>query len=128
LIKEVEALHPTKDRINSSNGERDKAIFEENCIKLFAPGRKFASSRQLTQVAKLFLDAWAVNGTSQGKKIACHYHKGVHRKTVSRYESSGVPRACGITLKNQYQCPFKIRFTFKLMKNHSMKPLSFYHV
>ena len=66
LIKEVEALYPTKDHINSSNGERDKAIFEENCNKLFALGRKFASSRQLTQVAKLFLDAWAVNGTSQG--------------------------------------------------------------
>ena len=124
----MEALHPTKDHINSSNGERDKAVFEENCLKLFAPGRKFASSRQLTQVAKLFLDAWAVNGTSQGKKIVCHYHKGVNRKTGPRDESPGAARDCGITLKNQYQCPFEIRFTFELIKNHDMKPLSFYHV
>jgi hypothetical protein len=70
----VEGLHPTKDHINLPNGERDKAVFEDNCTKLFAPGRKFASSRQLTQVAKLFLDVWAVNGASQGKKIVCHYH------------------------------------------------------
>jgi hypothetical protein len=42
LIEEVEALHPTKDHINSSNGERDKAVFEENCLKLFAPGRSKA--------------------------------------------------------------------------------------
>jgi hypothetical protein len=129
LIKEVEGLHPTKDHINSSNGERDKAVFEESCTKLFAPGHKVASSRQLTQVAKLFLDAWAMDGTSQGKKIVCHYHKGVNRKTVPRDEPPGLSRACGITLKDQYQwCPFEIRFTFECMKNHGMKPLSFYYV
>jgi hypothetical protein len=64
LIKEVEALHPTKDHINLSNGEHDKAIFEENFAQLFSPGPRFASLHQLTQVAKLFLDAWAVNATS----------------------------------------------------------------
>jgi hypothetical protein len=83
LIKEVEALHPTKDYINSSAGESDKAVFEENCAQLFPPGRRFASPCQLTQVAKLFLDAWVVSGsTSQGKKIAatirlstgCYHH------------------------------------------------------
>jgi hypothetical protein len=100
LIKEVEGLHPTKDHINSSNGEWDKAVFEDNCTKLFAPGSKFASPRELTQVAKRFLDAWAVNGTSQGKKIVCHYHKGVNRKTASRDEPPDLSRACGITLKN----------------------------
>jgi hypothetical protein len=51
LIKEVEALHPTKDHTNSSNEEHDKAVFELNCNKLFCPGCIFASSRQLTQVA-----------------------------------------------------------------------------
>jgi hypothetical protein len=82
LIKELEALYPTKDHINLSNGEHDKAVFEENCNKPFSPGYICSSSCQLTQAAKLFLDVWVVNGTSQGKKIACHYQKAVKRKTV----------------------------------------------
>jgi hypothetical protein len=128
LIKEVNALHPTKDHINSSNGEHDKTTFEENCNILFAPGRIFASSYQLTQVAKLFLDAWAVIGISQGsKKIVFHCHKGVTRKTIPIDDPPGLSRDVGATLKDQYLC-LKIHFTFNRRRHHHMKPLSFYHV
>jgi hypothetical protein len=63
----------------------DSQLFSlgENCNKLFSIGRLFASAHQLTQVARIFLDAWAAtSGTTQGKKIVCHYQKAVNKKTA----------------------------------------------
>jgi hypothetical protein len=47
--------------------------FKDHCLKLFPVNRLFASSSQISQVAKEFCDAWGISSTCWGKKRVCYY-------------------------------------------------------
>ena len=125
LLHEVQSLFPEKSDIDTLSGSRKIAQFEKNCSMLFPVGRVFACARQLMQVAKIFLDGWAVNGVSQGRKIVCHYHEPImHNKESS---TRGL-RIVEESPKIQYKCPFEIRFAVQKYLKSEKKPASFYHV
>ena len=49
-------------------GKRDAPAFQNACAVMFPVGRIFASSLQLQQTARKFLDQWAVSSTSSDKQ------------------------------------------------------------
>ena len=69
LRKEIMLLAPKSKHIDKSDGKRNKKAFEEACSSMFPIGRKFASSIQIQQAARYFLNQWAISSTSFGKQI-----------------------------------------------------------
>ena len=125
LRHEVHSLFPEKCDIDTLSGCRKIDSFGKKCSMLFPVGRVFACARQLTQVAKIFLDGWAINGVSQGRKIVCHYHEPIKRNKES---STRGLRIVEESPKIQYKCPFEIRFAIQKNLKSEKKPASFHHV
>jgi hypothetical protein len=98
IIAEISSLFPTAVDVNPSTGERDEAKFVENCQPLFPLGRIFASHKQLDQVAKMFLEAWAISKAHNGKKISCHLGPQLKKR---KKPSLDAPREHPTTLKQQ---------------------------
>jgi hypothetical protein len=73
LIEEIQEAFPTAGDLEVGTGVRNKEVFADKCTQLFPPGRVFASNKQVEQAASRFLEAWAVHGVHDGKKIMCHF-------------------------------------------------------
>ena len=122
LCREIIDLRPKPVDINPKTGKRNEKSFEEACSVMFPVGRVFASSLQLQQTARKFLDQWAVSSTSTGKQIRCYYSKPPNRK-------DRVPTGARSRRDNKScNCPFAIRFQMKEVRKHSYIPPSFYMV
>ena len=122
LCEEIVHAAPKASDVDKSNGQRDTDAFKKACSLIFPVGRQFASSIQIQQVARDFLDQWAVSSTSFGKQIRCYYSKPPTRYTrPNDYESSirqsKAPKKCN--------CPFAIRFQPVGHRTHDSKPPSF---
>jgi hypothetical protein len=129
LVDEITSLFPSAADVDTTTGERDKAKFVENCEILFPPGRIFCSYKQLDQVAKMFLEAWAISKSHNGKKISCHLGElPVKRNKKPPKNRDFTPRVHGITLKQQTKYPFEINYSWIGLQAVSKKPGIFYHV
>ena len=122
LCREIINHRPEPKHINPSTGKRDEDAFEEACSAMFPEGRIFASSFQLQQAARKFLDQWAVSSTSTGKQIRCYYSKPPNRTTR-------IPTGQRLRKGNKNcNCPFAIRFQYKDSRKNALIPWSFYMV
>ena len=102
-----------------------------NCNQLFQKGRLFASFKQLGQVAEMFLEAWAVSKSHNGKRISCSFSENTRKRkaTVIPLEDSPVStREHSATRKQQTKCPFKILYSYVEHKEINKKPGIFYQV
>ena len=131
LQAEIESNYPAVDEIHidlvTGICKRDLDAFKRKCELMFPKGRIFMSSTQLDQAAKYFLDGWNVKKVHNAKKILCFY--GISRK--KNYVSTCDPskrRKVDTSLKEQYQCPFKIQYSHIGISNKMKKPRIFYHV
>jgi hypothetical protein len=106
LTAEIHRHFPQNEDICAESGQRSMESFKEHCLQLFPEHRVFASSRQISQAAKEFCDAWGISSTCQGKKIVCYYGKGPTRKPREQL-SVGAIRVPAPSLKSQ-ECPFEI--------------------
>jgi hypothetical protein len=67
----VETIFPKPGEIDIGTGVHDTQAFQNACAVLFHEGHIFASTKQLKQVATLFLEKWSVRCVQHGKKIIC---------------------------------------------------------
>ena len=127
LVAEITAAFPTADDVQVGTGVRDKDKFESMCEQLFPPGRVFASNKQLEQTAFRFLEAWAVRGVHDGKKIMCHFGVSFKKKTVNKSHVEGMPvRDIVPSKKDTTQCPFRILYSWLDLNRINKKPGIFY--
>jgi hypothetical protein len=83
LVREIESCFPTKEEVsNTAKGDniRDIDAFKVKAAILLPKGRIFVSFKQLDQVSKMFLDAWAINKVHVTKGIPCFYSKTSNKK------------------------------------------------
>jgi hypothetical protein len=116
LTAEIHRHFPQNEDICAESGQRSMESFKVHCFQLFPEHRVFASSKQISQAAKEFCDAWGISSTCQGKKIVCYYGKGPTRKPRQQ-ASVGAIRVPAPSLKSQ-ECPFEIRFNWINLKKH----------
>ena len=110
LLTEIIGLYPSTTEKDPVSGKRDHAAFVAKAQLLFPKGRLFASFKQLDQVAKLFLDAWAISKVHAQSKICCSH--GVSRgKTQRLHPNILLQRKRDQTEKSKCQCPFEIRYS-----------------
>jgi hypothetical protein len=126
LVCEIAACFPTVSDVEVGTGQRNKSCFEEKCQKLFYPGSIFASNKQVEQATFRFLEAWAVYGVHDGKKIMCHYGVSSKKKKPSRTEEGLNPREIMLTQKEVTKCPFRIHYSWVDYTCLSKKPGIFY--
>jgi hypothetical protein len=107
LKEQIEALFPSSSDIDMTNGNRDPITFQAACSTMFAGGRVFASSKQLHQASKMFLDAWGVKCVNNGKKITCFY--GRRNRDINR--TVNPQRLHEKNLKGT-ECNFQINFSY----------------
>jgi hypothetical protein len=107
LKEQIESLFPSASDINMTNGNRDPITFQAACEKMFPVGRVFASSKQLHQASKIFLDAWGVKCVNNGKKITCFY--GRRNRDINR--TVNPQRVHSKNLKGT-DCNFHINFSY----------------
>ncbi len=132
LVREIESCFPTKEEIsNTSEGDniRDLDAFKSKAAKLLPHGRIFVSFKQLDQVSKMFLDAWAVNKVHVTKRICCSYSATSNKKS-RLHPDRAKRRKVETSAKTLYQCPFQIRYSFMnySKKTPTKKPNIFYRV
>ena len=132
LVREIESCFPTKEEIsNSTEGDniRDLDAFKAKAAKLLPKGRIFVSFKQLDQVSKMFLDAWAVNKVHVTKRICCSYSATSNKKS-RLHPDRAKRRKVETSAKTLYQCPFQIRYSFMnySKKTPTKKPNIFYRV
>jgi hypothetical protein len=107
---EITQLYPSLTEKDPVSGKRDHAAFIVKAQILFPFGRIFANFKQLDQVAKQFLDAWAISKVNAQSKICCSH--GVSRgKTSKLHPNILLQRKRGPTEKSKCQCPFEIRYS-----------------
>ena len=131
LVEEITSLFPMSDDITPDTGERNKEMFVINCNLLFPKGRLFASSKQLDQVAEMFLEAWAISKSLSGKKISCSYSEDTRKRKSNVFlveDPTSSTREHSTSLKDQIKCPFKILFALVKHKEMNKKPGIFYRV
>lgn len=113
LSAEIQALFPTKNEIDANNNnQRDLDAFKLKAAKIFPVGRVFASYRQLEQVSSLFLNAWAVTRVFAAKSIQCYYSKSKDKRR-KMHPDGNKRRRQETSLKDLYECPFEIRWTYE---------------
>jgi hypothetical protein len=108
LVREIEYCFLTKDQIsNIPKGEniRDLKAFKVKAALLLPKGRIFVSFKQLDQVSKMFLDAWAINKVHVTKCIRCFYSESSVKKS-RLHKDSAKCRKVETSVKNVYKCPF----------------------
>ena len=130
LIEEIEVAFPTCTEINPAEDiEHDSTVFQQKIAKLFPSGRMFASFKQLDQAAAMLLGAWAVKKTLTSKSIRCWYGRTSNKKPRVHSDPSK-RRKVQPTLKNVYNCPFFMRYSYVGYPNNKAlkKPDIFYHV
>ena len=111
LRKEIITLYPTAAEKDRVTGKRDHDAFQTKAKILFPVGRIFASFKQIDQVAKLFLDAWAISKVNGQSKIYCAHglSRGKFKKNL--HNTVALRRTCPETEKEKCQCPFEIRYS-----------------
>jgi hypothetical protein len=124
LVEEIIALYPKSEDVDPTTGARDQTKFADNCNKLFPKDRVFASEKQIDQVAAMFLEAWAVVKSHNGKKIICHYGLNTKKSRDSPFFPT-LPREHA-TRKSIVQCPFKIAYSHQGIRASLKKPGIFY--
>lgn len=132
LSTEIRNHYPTSDEIivNRSIGNctRDMTAFQKKCAAVFPTGRIFMSYKQVQQAAKHFLTGWNCKKSGGGMFVSCFYSK---RQGTSSYKSSCEPakrRSIQPSLKEQFQCPFIIRYTFHPNDRDTTLPNIFHKV
>jgi hypothetical protein len=127
LRNEIITLYPSAAEKDPVTGKRDHAAFIAKAKMMFPVGRMFASFKQIDQVAKLFLDAWAISKVNGQSKIYCAH--GLSRgKTKQLHSTVSMRRNCSQTEKEKCQCPFEIRYSPQgrvKKKTPSTKPVVF---
>ncbi len=94
LVREIESCFPSKEEIsNTAEGDniRDLVAFKVKAAKLLPKGGIFVSFKQLDQVSKMFLDAWAINKVHVTKPIGCFYGQPCNKKS-RRHEDPAKPK------------------------------------
>jgi hypothetical protein len=71
LCHEIIGLYPSVHKKDPDTGKREQAAFVAKATIIFPLGRIFASFKQLDQVAKLFIDMWAIAKVHGHGKIYC---------------------------------------------------------
>jgi hypothetical protein len=132
LVREIESSFPTKEQIsNTAEGDniRDLEAFKVMAAKLLPKGRIFVSFKQLDEVSKMFLDAWAINKVHITKRICCFYAEPCNKKS-RLHEDPAKLRKIETSAKSVYKCPFEIRYSFMgySQNKESKKPNIFYWV
>ena len=122
LSKEIYEAAPKEGDVTKSTGKRDKESFKLACLSMFPVGRIFSSCIQIQQVARNFLDQWAVSSTCTGKQIRCFFSNPPNRKKKKQEATKRIShdKKCG--------CPFAIRFQPVDVHYHDKQPASFYKV
>jgi hypothetical protein len=127
LRLEVIALFPTRDEKDPASGKRDHDAFVTKAKILFPQGRLFASFKQLDQVSKLFLEAWAVCKVHGQRKIYCAH--GVSRgKKPKLHHDTSLQRKRGVSEKEKCKCPFEIRYSPQGKRKGDTTPDIFFRV
>jgi hypothetical protein len=115
LVREIEDCFPTKEQIsNTPDGDniRDLEAFKVKAAKLLPTGRIFDSFKQLEQVSKMFLDAWAINKKVHlAKRICCFYSESPNKKR-RLHDDPAKHQKVDTSVKGIYKCPFAIRYSF----------------
>jgi hypothetical protein len=86
LTSEIHSHFPQNEDICAETGQRSMESFKDHCLNLFPVNRIFASSRQISQAAKEFCDAWGISSTCLGKKIVFfmgRVPRGINRKKLT---------------------------------------------
>jgi hypothetical protein len=110
LVREIEDCFPTKDQIsNTPKGDniRDLDAFKVKAAKLLPRGRIFVSFKQLDQVSKMFLDAWAINKVHVTKLLCCFYSETSNKKP-RLHDGPANCRKIETSAKTVYKCRFEI--------------------
>ena len=131
LLTEIQSLYPdtTEIHTNSVTGicNRDLDAFSVKCFQMFPKGRIFMSYAQLDQATKHFLDGWNCKKVHSSKSIRCAYSKSLKKP----YKSVCAPdkrRKIDVSMKQQYQCPFVIRYSSLDYKINNPKSAILYKV
>ena len=106
-------------------------MFVDNCTQLFVKGRIFASFKQLDQAADMFLEAWAVSKSHNGKRISCSFSQDTKKRKAAVVPLEDPPISThehSVSLKEQTKCPFKILYSYVNHKEINKKPGIFYQV
>ena len=132
LATEIRKYYPSTDEImfNKSIGDctRDHEAFHKKCSELFPEGRVFLSYIQLNQAAKHFLDGWYIKGSFGNMRVSCFYSN-VRKSTYTSTCDPSKKRKTKPSLKQQYQCPFQLRYNFLEKKGSDEElPNSFWKV
>jgi len=72
LRDEIHAHFP-KPEDKSPSGERNIESLKEHAMILFAPGRKWASTRQLVEAVQCFSSPWGAHMSHTGGALICSY-------------------------------------------------------
>jgi hypothetical protein len=132
LVDEIEQQFPVSIEIDATNrNQRDYDAYLTKIAVLFPIGRRFASFKQLTQACEMFLEAWAIVKVHSQKKIRCFYGSSTKKKRdlhiIPEKRRDHIE-----TLKEEYKCPFEIRYSFvdyhKDSKHPDKRPDLFYFV
>jgi hypothetical protein len=109
----VKTLFPKPGEIDIGTGVRDTQAFQNACAILFHEGRIFVSTKQLRQVATLFLEKWSVRCVQHGKKIVCYYHLPMtnNKKGVSFAPQDKRAYTVQESQKALIKCPFEVKFS-----------------
>lgn len=109
LEEQISKFIPLEKHIDrNDDNKRDRDAFNHYMSKFFFVGRMFASYVQLNQVSQMLLDRWAVQIICGGKAISCHFAKPENKKKSGDILKQS--RVHQESLKQNYQCPFKIRY------------------
>ena len=111
LIEELQQYLPQDQDIDKSkNNQRNKDAFNLAMSKMFYSGRIFASAKQLHQAVSYLAKWWAFESVQYGKYIGCSFTKTSHKYIPVADETKR--RKQPKSLKDLYQCPFKINFSY----------------
>lgn len=131
LVKEITSYFPQQCDINRNDGNRrDPEAFRDNVSKMFPVGRLFASSKQLDQAAEMLLSNWGVKKVHNAKSIRCFFSAPTNSGRKKAVPDSAKRRNVSASLKIQYKCPFKIRYSLVgyTHKQDAKMPQIFYQV
>jgi len=132
LASEIQGQFPTVHEINTNSitgsCERDLVAFTAKCEQLFPVGRVFMSFTQLVQASRHFLTGWNCKKVHMSKRITCYYGKCPNSRVYESTCETDKRRTKITSMKEQYGCPFEIRYNFLKYNEGTKRDNVFYKV
>jgi hypothetical protein len=100
LKEQIDVFFPQQHHINPDNNGRDREVLAEYLAMMFPKDRLFASRQQLFEAIKYFSAPWGFMTVHSNKQFMCSYSRDSSRTSK------------GKSLKDDVNCPFRIRYSF----------------